>query len=300
VDVVTPRHAPLAPGTEVDRYLPTRRHPTVGPWCFLDLYGPDDVADATGMAVGPHPHIGLQTVTWLLAGEVVHRDGLGSHQTIVPGQLNLMTAGGGIAHAEESPVPHPRWLHGVQLWVALPDPARAGAPGFEHHAKLPVVALGEALQATVMVGEVGGAHSPANAYSPIVGAELAVAAGPASPVPLEADFEHGLLVLSGDIELDRTPVSSGTCVYLAPGRSSASLGAAAQARVLLIGGAPFTEPLVMWWNFVARTGDEIAEARADWIEGRRFAPVDGAATPRMPVPDLPAGRLLPRRPAGDA
>src|SRR5215472_8240103 len=127
----------------VRRLLPLRSRRSVGAWCFIDHYGPMSVDGSTGMAVPPHPHIGLQTVTWLLAGNVLHRDSLGSEQMIRPGQLNLMTAGRGIAHAEESPAAHDPVLHGVQLWVALPDRSRHVAPGFEHHAQLPVTRIGD-------------------------------------------------------------------------------------------------------------------------------------------------------------
>lgn len=295
MDPLRPRHRALAQGTEVDRYLPTRQHPTVGPWCFLDRYGPDDVTSSDGMQVGPHPHIGLQTVTWLLEGEVVHRDGLGTTQTIVPGQLNLMTSGHGIAHAEESPVPHPRWLHGVQLWVALPDAVREGPPAFEHHADLPVVELGPSVRATVVVGEVGGTRSPAIVHSPIMGADIRLDPVATVSMPLDRVFEHALLVLEGDVVLDGEGLALGTCVYLAAGRTEIALQAASVARLLVIGGEPFTEPLVMWWNFVGRSTEEIAAARSDWLEGTRFAPVHGASTPVMSVPDLPPGRLLPRR-----
>jgi redox-sensitive bicupin YhaK (pirin superfamily) len=295
VDALRPRHASLAKGTEVDRYLPTRQHPTVGPWCFLDLYGPDDVMGTDGMQVGPHPHIGLQTVTWLLAGEVVHRDGLGSEQTIVPGQLNLMTAGSGIAHAEESPQPHPRWLHGVQLWVALPDAVRNGPPAFEHHADLPVVELDSGACVRVMVGELAGGRSAASTHSPIVGAEIDLGPGSATSLPLTAEYEHAVLVLEGDAELEGQTLPPGSCVYLPPGRTAGALRSTSRTRILLIGGEPFLEPLIMWWNFVGRDTDEIADARADWVEGRRFAPVGGATTPVMAVPELPPGRLMPRR-----
>src|SRR6202042_2356257 len=168
----------------VRRLLPLRLRRSVGAWCFIDHYGPMDVDGVTGMLVPPHPHIGLQTVTWLLAGNVLHRDSLGSEQMIRPGQLNLMTAGRGIAHAEESPPEHDPVLHGVQLWVALPDATRHVSPAFEHHPQLPTTRVGD-FAVRVFMGELAGARSDATAFSPIVGAELTagpVAAGPARSV----------------------------------------------------------------------------------------------------------------------
>src|SRR6201988_275271 len=158
----------------VRRMLPLRLRRSIGAWCFIDHYGPMDVDGVTGMAVPPHPHIGLQTVTWLLSGNVLHRDSLGSEQLIRPGQLNLMTSGRGIAHAEESPAEHDPTLHGVQLWVALPDAGRQVDPAFEHHGELPATSLG-GFMITVLTGELAGAASAATTFSPIVGAELSAA-----------------------------------------------------------------------------------------------------------------------------
>ena len=162
-------------GLPVIRTLPNRQRRMVGAWCFLDAYGPHDLAASPGMRIGPHPHTGLQTVTWLLAGEILHRDSLGSVQEIRPGQLNLMTAGRGIAHSEETPARHSGVLHGVQLWVALPDADRDGPPAFDHHAALPVVADG-GLSATVLMGSLAGATSPARCHTPLVGAEITLTA----------------------------------------------------------------------------------------------------------------------------
>jgi len=300
-EAIAARRADIG-GTSVDRYLPTRRRTTVGAWCFLDAYGPDDVDGLAGMRVGPHPHTGLQTVTWLFEGDVVHRDSLGSDQVIRPGQLNLMTAGEGIAHAEESPTPHPRWLHGVQLWVALPDTERGRAPAFEHHPVLPTADLGGA-RATVLVGELAGARSAATTYSPLLGAEVAVAPGRASLVPLDPDHEHAVLVVTGRVAVDGRSMATGDCAYLGRTRRQLSLatddeGADSPARLLLLGGEPFGEPLVMWWNFVARSAAEIADARAAWESGERFGAVDDARSDRVPAPPLAPGRLVPRPPTG--
>ena len=269
-------------GIPVRRPLPQRARRTVGAWCFVDHFGPVDVPDVS-MRVGPHPHIGLQTVTWVLEGEVVHHDSLGSEQLIKPGQLNLMTAGRGVAHAEETPAGATGVLHGLQLWVAQPEATRHGPAAFEHHAALPEAEVGGAV-ATVLVGELAGARSPARSDTPLVGADLTVA-GPAT-LPLDPAFEHGLL-LDAPLALDGQPLASGTFAYLAPGRHEVGLApatAGGPARALLIGGRPFEEPIVMWWNFVARNQDEMAEARAAWEAGDdRFGPVE-TGLGRIPAP----------------
>ncbi len=291
VDRLVPRRATIAPGSEVTRYLPTRAHTTVGAWCFLDAYGPDDVSGGPGMQVSAHPHLGLQTVTWLFAGEVVHHDSLGSHQTIRPGELNVMTSGHGIAHAEVSPTHHPAWLHGVQLWLALPGAQRHAPPAFEHLADLPVAEL-DGGRATVLVGSLAGVRSPAAVASALVGAELVLdGAGPVS-VPLESGFEHAVLVVDGPVTVEGRAAATGECGYLGRGRTRLTL--AGPGRVLLLGGEPYGEPLVMWWNFVGGSHEEIADARADWAAGRRFGEVRGFDGAPVPAPPLPPGRLRPR------
>ncbi|MCK2219183.1 pirin family protein [Actinomadura sp. ATCC 31491] len=262
----------------VSRTLPGVHRRMIGAWCFLDAYGPE----RTAMRVPPHPHTGLQTVTWLLAGEVLHRDSLGSLQRVRPGQLNLMTAGRGISHSEESAV---EVLHGVQLWVALPAAHRHDAPAFEHHEALPVLD-GPGFAATVLMGTLGGAVSPATARTPLVGAEIAVDG--AGEVPLDPGFEHGLLLLDGEVE----GLEPGPLAYLPPGRPGVRLSG--RGRVLLIGGAPFEEEIVMWWNFVGRTHDEIAAFRKEWAEGEGFGVVEGFDGDPLPAPVLPAIRLKPR------
>lgn len=281
----------------VRRTLPHRDVRTIGAWCFVDHYGPQQVdgAGEGGMAVPPHPHTGLQTVTWLLAGEVVHTDSLGSEQTIRPGQLNLMTAGRGIAHAEVSAAHRPGPLHGVQLWVALPDSARHGAPGFEHHATLPQVDL-DGARTTVLLGELGGARSPAPVFSAIVGAALDLQPGATYRLPVDPGFEHGLLGLDGDVLVDGVVAPRGSLVGIAAGAPQLTLQSQGATQVLLIGGEPFDEDLVMWWNFVGRSHEEIVEARADWESGRFGAVAyDGAP---LPAPALTTTRLLPRHSGG--
>jgi len=278
------RQAMLPGDLIVRRALPRNARRLVGPWCFLDHYGPIAFGTEKPMAIGPHPHIGLQTVTWLLEGEVLHKDSLGSEQLIRPGQLNLMTAGSGIAHAEETPSRNSGRLHGVQLWVALPDARRRGAPSFDHYAELPVATLGSA-RAVVLLGELDGARSPATAYSRMVGADIVAGNDGDVDLPLEPAFEHALFPIEGDVALDGRPLEPATLYYLGTGRDGVTLTAKKGARVVLLGGEPFGERILMWWNFVARTPEEIAEARNDWELGSRFGSVAHAGE-RIPAPPL--------------
>jgi redox-sensitive bicupin YhaK (pirin superfamily) len=292
--VLLPGHdVPLGRYTTVRRLLPQRPRRMIGAWCFVDQFGPDDVLGRPGMQVPPHPHTGLQTVTWLVAGEVLHRDSLGSLQTIRPGQLNLMTAGHGISHSEESPPEHPPVMHGLQLWVALPEDARHQPARFEHHAQLPAGTRG-GVTTTVVVGELGDLRSPATVHSPLLGAELLVEAGARADLARRPDFEYGLLALDGAAEVDGTALTPGGLLYLGEERTSAAVGSAGGARLFLLGGEPFAEPLVMWWNFVARTDAEIRQAREEWMTGDRFGAVRGYAGEALPAPTLPTTRLKAR------
>jgi redox-sensitive bicupin YhaK (pirin superfamily) len=275
----------------VRRLLPLRLRRSVGAWCFVDHYGPMSVDGVTGMRVPPHPHIGLQTVTWLISGNVLHRDSLGSEQMIRPGQLNLMTAGRGIAHAEESPVEHDPTLHGVQLWVALPDVSRRTEPAFAHYADLPGAGFG-GFEATVFLGSLGGAESPALTFSGIVGAELAAARDASGPIPLAAAHEHVIFVATGSADVEGTALQPGQLLYLATGRDQVRVSAPAGSRVFLLGGVPLGEQLLMWWNFVARTPEEIKTAAAAWREGRfgTVADYDGDPLPAPPLDPIRLGR----------
>lgn len=283
VQVFPSREARVGAGT-VRRALPLRRHRTVGAWCFLDHFGPEEVTPETAMQVGPHPHIGLQTVTWLLEGEAVHTDSVGSEQPIRPGQLNLMTAGRGVAHAEDGRDRAATTLHGVQLWVAQPEATRWGDPAFEHHAELPGVEWPGA-HGRMVVGELDGVRSPARTDTPLVGADLEVTGR--FEVPTRASFEHAIVVLRGAAVVEGRAVAADELGYVAPGHDSVRIDAPEGARLLLLGGEPFPEPILMWWNFVARTQDEITEAHRSW-EARtdRFGEVATTlapmSTPRPP------------------
>lgn len=265
----------------------------VGAWAFVDHYGPDDIADEPGMQVPPHPHMGLQTVSWLHDGEVLHRDSLGSLQTVRPRELGLMTSGRAISHSEESPKEHARLLHGAQLWVALPEAHRSIEPHFQHHTDLPVVTA-PGVTATVILGELDGAASPGTSYTPIVGADVTLAGGAEARLPLDPDFEYAVLSMSGDAEVDGVRVLPGSMLYLGCGRTELPLRGVSDAGLMLLGGEPFEEELVMFWNFIARSGEEIVQARNDWEEGSRFGEVRGYDGARLSAPELPSTPLKPR------
>ncbi|MFF5896888.1 pirin family protein [Streptomyces argenteolus] len=292
-ELLTPRRVQLGESTEVRRLLPNLGRRMVGAWAFVDHYGPDDITDEPGMQVPPHPHMGLQTVSWLHEGEVLHRDSLGSLQTVRPRELGLMTSGRAISHSEESPRSHAGFLHGAQLWVALPDAHRHMDPHFEHHTALPTVTA-RGLNATVILGELDGSTSPGSAYTPIVGADLALADGAEARLPLDPDFEYAVLSMSGEAEVDGVPVLPGSMLYLGCGRTELPLRAASEAGLMLLGGEPFAEEIVMWWNFVGRSHEEIEEARQEWAEGSRFGEVHGYDGGRLSAPALPPVALKPR------
>ncbi|MEU5990243.1 pirin family protein [Spirillospora sp. NPDC047418] len=292
-ELLPPRRVPLGESTFVRRLLPSLGRRMVGAWCFVDHYGPDDITDRPGMQVPPHPHIGLQTVSWLHGGEVLHRDSLGSLQTIRPRQLGLMTAGRAISHSEESPRDHSSILHGAQLWVALPDVHRHTDPGWEFHADLPVVAA-PGFTATLLLGELDGAASPGTTFTPIMGADIALDDGADVRVPVEPDFEYAALTMSGVLDIDGERVEPGSMLYLGCGRRELRVRADEAGGFLLLGGEPFEEKLVMWWNFIARAGEEIAQAREDWATGDRFGAVHGYHGDRLAAPAMPPTPLKPR------
>ncbi|MFD0366641.1 pirin family protein [Streptomyces sp. NPDC127114] len=292
-ELLSPRHVPLGESTQVRRLLPNLGRRMVGAWAFVDHYGPDDIADEPGMQVPPHPHMGLQTVSWLHEGEVLHRDSTGSLQTIRPRELGLMTSGRAISHSEESPRPHARYLHGAQLWVALPDAHRHVEPQFQHHAVLPHVTA-PGLTATVILGTLDGAASPGTTYTPLVGADLALTAGTEHRLPLDPDFEYAVLAMSGEAHVDDVPLLPGSMLYLGCGRTELPLRAASDAGLMLLGGEPFEEEIVMWWNFVGRTDAEIRQAREDWMTSDRFGEVKGYDGDRLDAPEVPAMQLKAR------
>jgi redox-sensitive bicupin YhaK (pirin superfamily) len=296
-EVLHPREVPLGGprAMRVRRTLPQRQRSLIGAWCFIDHYGPASVR----MDVPPHPHTGLQTVSWLFSGEVEHRDSAGVHALIRPGELNLMTAGGGICHSEVSVETQPgAVLHGVQLWVALPDSARDTARNFAHYAPVPISLPGATAQ--VFLGELAGSRSPVHTFSPLLGAQIELDSNARLDLDIDPEFEHGVLCDLGVIEIGGMSLAVGDLGYQGPGSSSLHLRNAGggPARVLLLGGTPFAEELVMWWNFVGRSHDEIAAYRQQWEDAdERFGAVQGYRGPvnRLPAPPMPTARLRPRR-----
>lgn len=278
------REMPLGSMT-VTRALPVKDRRLVGPWCFLDRFGPLTFTEGKPMDVAPHPHIGLQTVTWLLQGEVVHDDSLGYESVLRPGGVNVMTSGGGIAHAEQTPRDNTGRLDGVQLWGALPDNHRHMSATFAHVSEVPAIESG-AGRISVFAGALQGHSSPAPHFSGILGADVQVHAGQRLEIPLQPEFEHALLVLSGDAAIEGQPLEGRVLYYLGTTRQSAELSSRQGCRILLIGGPPFPERILMWWNFVARTQEEIAQARADWEAGTRFGEVRAYKGPKLSAPSL--------------
>jgi redox-sensitive bicupin YhaK (pirin superfamily) len=309
VEVIVPRDVPLGGlrAMNVRRTLPSRGRTLIGAWCFADHYGPDAVDDTGGMVVTPHPHTGLATVSWLFTGEVEHRDSVGTVAMVRPGEVNLMTAGHGISHSEIS-TPRTTTLHGVQLWLALPDSARDTAPGFAHHA--PGLLSGAGWEARVFLGSLLGDTSPVFTHTPVLGAEILLAKGATMTFDVDPSFEHGLLVDSGPVSFAGQDLKPAELGYLAPGCSTVTITAYDDARLVLLGGPPFGESLVMWWNFVGRSHEEIVEYRTAWQEQLtrdgvivpdsqqvapgRFGVVIDDHTPPIPAPPLPNLRLKSR------
>lgn len=305
VELLLPREVPLGGprAMPVLRVLPNKHRHMVGAWCFADAFGPEDVAVHGGMDVPPHPHTGLQTVSWLVAGSIEHRDSVGSVHTVAPGGVNVMTAGRGIAHSEHS-TPETTSLHGVQLWVALPEAQRWIDPHFAGLDAVPTLAVGDAT-VQVFAGSLGVLHAEVPVHTPIVGAEVRLPAGGVAEVPADVSFEHGVLALTEGLVVGGVPVPVGGMAVLAPGgdlvRIHADADATGDVVAILLGGEPFAEEIVMFWNFVGTTHDDVSVAREAWMREReaaegdreRFGVVPGGE-PTLPSPRLPDVELLPR------
>jgi redox-sensitive bicupin YhaK (pirin superfamily) len=284
---VAARESVLGEGMKIRRALPARQRRTIGAWCFLDHFGPIDIRNGDGLRVGPHPHTGLQTFTWPISGEILHRDSLGYEQLIRPGQVNLMTAGRGISHSEESPRERSPILQGAQLWIALPDGQRNIAPAFEHYADIPSD-VRNGFRLTVMAGEFDSLQSPVKLHSPLVGIELLSNGKAAGELPLRRDFEYGVLVLEGAVEFCGERAVPGELLYLPTGHDAASLSTDAASRTLVIGGTPFTDDLLMWWNFIGRNKADIEQYTRDWNAGAEvFGEVRGYPGARLIAPPPP-------------
>lgn len=308
VEIITARDVPLGGprAMTVHRTLPQRQRSLIGPWCFVDHYGPDDVSASGGMDVAPHPHTGLQTVSWLFEGAIQHIDSGGNAGLVLPGEVNLMTAGRGICHSEVSTT-ETTTLHGVQLWLALPESSRHQPEReFEHFA--PEVVPFDGGEFLVFLGQLWGQSSPVRTHSPLLGAEIRLQPGASIDLPVSPDFEHGILVDAGEVAVENVPIPRAGIGYTGIGLSEiriANLGET-PARVVLLGGEPFAEEIVMWWNFVGRSHEEIAEYRQEWQDGSdMFGVVDGyvgrggpgrnaEGLSRLPAPTLPDVRIRAR------
>jgi len=295
--VLEARKVWLGKTTQVSRALPNADVRMIGAWCFADHYGPEDLRDSPGMRVWAHPHTGLQTVSWLLEGEIEHRDGVGSRVMVRPGELNIMTAGHGIVHSELSLPDKPPTMHGVQLWLALPESARDVAPRFDNYADLPDL-VRPGLHGQVLVGTLDGVTAPTRSYSPLCGADLQLAAGAEVTLAADPDFEYGLLVVAGDVQGESTQLAVDELLYLGSGRATLRLSSGTGGRVIALGGEPFGEEIVMWWNFIGRTHAEVAGYREAWLRrDERFAPVVSHDEKVMEAPPMPtvALKARPRR-----
>jgi hypothetical protein len=269
----------------VTRVLPIRDRRMIGPWCFLDRFGPLSFSDEKPMDVAPHPHTGLQTVTWLFEGEVLHDDSLGAEAIARPGGVNVMTAGRGIAHAEQTPRRNSGRLNGAQLWVALPDESRHVEPSFDGIERVPVIEAPGGL-AQVFAGSLDGARSPGRHFSELVGADVQVHPRAELAFEVPPRFEHAVLVIDGECSIDGEPLQPRMLYYLGANRGSIAFASGSGGRALLIGGLPFAERILMWWNFVARTPEEIAQFREDWELRRRFGDVPSYQGERLAAPEL--------------
>ncbi|MEJ7137628.1 pirin family protein [Amphibiibacter pelophylacis] len=270
------RESRIGEDTLIRRALPHRDRRLVGAWCFLDHAGPTVFASGKGLHVGAHPHIGLQTFTWMIEGEVMHRDSLGYEQVIRPGQVNLMTAGRGIAHSEDS-VRDGDALHAAQLWIALPQAHANCEPAFAHHANLPRWSQG-GFDATLLVGTLGGQTAPAQVFSPLLGLDLTSTGAAHTSIELDTRFEHAAIVLRGAATLAGEALAPGDWLYFATGRTRLDVSCDSEAQILLLGGEPLGEDILLWWNFVGRTQADIEAALADWqaddsTRSARFGPL---------------------------
>ncbi|MEH6796594.1 MAG: pirin family protein [Rhodococcus sp. (in: high G+C Gram-positive bacteria)] len=292
IQILTPREVPLGGprALKVRRTLPQRQRSLIGAWCFADHYGPD----TSSMDVPPHPHTGLQTVSWLFSGEIEHRDSVGSHAMVRPGELNLMTAGYGISHSETS-TPGTEILHGMQLWVALPARSRFAEPAFEHY--VPTTHTRQGLTARVFLGSLLGDTSPVRTFTPLLGAEIVLDAGAHVTLEVDPTFEHGVIVDQGTATMDDTTLGAAELGYREPGSSTLDLRNPGRepVRLLLLGGPPFGEQIVMWWNFVGRSHEDVVEYRAAYESGtEQFGTVEGYPGARLHAPPLPNSRMQPR------
>lgn len=280
------RAAEIGKGTVIKRALPSRQKRLIGAWCFLDHAGPVVFPQGDGLDVGPHPHIGLQTFTWMIEGTMMHNDSLGSKQMIRPKQVNLMTAGHGISHTEVAP-DNETHMHAAQLWIALPDDKRDMAPRFDHYPDLPVVEK-EGIEYTVLVGEFLNTTSPVEVHTPLLGVDLTAQTQVSTTLQLNPAFEYGFMALQGTAVVNGHALNEDNLVVLEPGLNSIQIEITAGSRILLLGGEPFESPILLWWNFVGRTQEELQLAREQWVNAdARFGSIPEYTGPRLEAPTFP-------------
>jgi len=274
-------------GIPVARMLPSRKRRLIGAWCFLDHAGPSQFAsDKQSLHVGPHPHTCLQTFTWMIEGEVIHRDSLGYEQHIRPGQVNLMTAGAGISHTEDSP-PGEKVLHAAQLWIALPYEHRNTEPRFDHYPELPQFDCGH-LQCTLLVGQHSGHNAPTLTFSPLLGMDMVWTDDGTHSITLRPEFEYGIVALKGTLRVDGELLETDELAYLGINRDSVELQTSGEGRALLIGGEPLDEEIIIWWNFVGHSREDVELAQNDWEQqSERFGTVANATGKRLEPPAIP-------------
>jgi redox-sensitive bicupin YhaK (pirin superfamily) len=276
---------------KVRRTLPNKARIMVGPFIFVDQFGPAHFNIGQGMDVRPHPHINLATVTYLFEGAIDHRDSLGTYATIRPGALNLMTAGQGIVHSERTPAEERATgspISGMQTWLALPDGKEEISPAFEHVAAehLPQID-GDGVTARVVMGSLWGVTAPTTQHAETIYADIALKAGASILIDAQAD-ERGILVAMGEASLDGQPLDTHSLYILQPGVPM-TLRAHQTSRVMLLGGEAFKTPRHVWWNFVSSSRNRINQAKDDWKAGR-FPKVPGDEAEWIPIPEIPLTR----------
>ena len=281
------RSAEIGKGTVIKRALPSRQKRMIGAWCFLDHAGPVHFTQGEGLDVGPHPHIGLQTFTWMIEGTMLHSDSLGTtNQLIRPKQVNLMTAGRGISHTEVAPENETK-MHAAQLWIALPDDKINMAPQFDHYPELPVVEKDE-IEFTVLVGEFLNTTAPVQVHTELLAVDLTAQKATQSRLTLNPKFEYGFMALEGTAVINGHALDQDNLVVLEPGLNEIDIEIHEGGRILLLGGEPFESPILLWWNFVGRSQEELKIAREQWVnQDERFGKIPSYQGERLKAPELP-------------
>ncbi|WP_336930953.1 pirin family protein [Acinetobacter tandoii] len=280
------RSAEIGQGTVIKRALPSRHKRMIGAWCFLDHAGPVSFPQGDGLDVGPHPHIGLQTFTWMIEGTMMHTDSLGSKQLIRPKQVNLMTAGYGISHTEVAPATETH-MHAAQLWIALPDDKQNMAPRFDHYPELPTLEQDQ-VEFTVLVGEFLNVVSPVKVHTELLGVDMKALASTIIRLRLNPKFEYGFLALEGTAVVNGHELNDDNMLALEPGVTEITVELHEGARILLLGGEPFESAILLWWNFVGRTQEELQLAREQWVnQDERFGNIPDYDGPRLEAPVFP-------------